>query len=231
MRRIRSLGLAWAAASLLAGTAAAQSTAPAPGVYVYEGGAGTLEIRPDGRFKIDTVGANFHTCNLEGRIAQGRGQVSQSACVLSFRPGKDGLTVGTNQSDQCQESCGMRATFVGEYIRPAPACVPTTVSATRKAFKRQYDAKQYAQAQATLAPVLAECEKTLSWLDKGWIRNDLALAQVRAGDKAACLKTLAPLADDAAASDKDIQEGYPPSDADAWLRVVRATRTNLKLCR
>ena len=57
---------------------------------------------------------------LQGRIAQGRGQVSQSACVLSFKAGKDGLTVGTNQTDQCQESCGMRAAFVGEYIRPAP---------------------------------------------------------------------------------------------------------------
>lgn len=229
MRRIGSLGLAWIAASVLAGTAAAQSAAPAPGTYVYEGGAGTLEIRPDGRFKIDTVGANFHTCNLEGRIAQGRGQVAQSSCVLSFTPGKDGLTVGTNQSDQCQESCGMRATFVGDYIRPAPACMPTTVSTTRKAFKRQYNAKQYAQAQDTLAPVLSQCEKTLSWLDEAWIRNDLALARLRAGDKVACRTTLSPIAE-IASSGSDQWDGPPPPDAEEWLRVVRATRTNLKLC-
>ncbi len=48
---------------------------------------------------------------------------------------------------------------------------------------------------------------------------------------AACRATLAPLAADAARSDEAIRNDYPPSDADAYLSVLKATRTNLKLCR
>jgi hypothetical protein len=51
------------------------------------------------------------------------------------------------------------------------------------------------------------------------------------GDRAACLKTLQPLAEDAALSDDGVKENYPPADAEIYLPVVRATRTNLKLCR
>ena len=109
MRWIPSLGLAWAAASLLAGTAAAQSTEPAPGVYVYEGGAGTLEIRPDGRFKIDTVGANFHTCNLEGRIAQ--------ALLEEVVYDRDGTPRTTNLAEylvpSAAELCSIEAHTIG----------------------------------------------------------------------------------------------------------------------
>ena len=84
---------------------------------------------------------------------------------------------------------------------------------------------------ATLAPLLSQCQRTLDWLSEPWLRNDLALAQLRAGDAAACRATLAPLAADAARSDEAIRNDYPPSDADAYLSVLKATRTNLKLCR
>jgi hypothetical protein len=45
------------------------------------------------------------------------------------------------------------------------------------------------------------------------------------------LKTLAPLQEDAAMSDDEIRDNYPPSDADAWLPIVKAARFNLGLCR
>ena len=66
--------------------------------------------------------------------------------------------------------------------------------------------------------------------DQAWIRNDLALTQLRLGDAAACRKTLEPLAQDASKSDASIREDYPGFEADAQIRLARATRTNLKLC-
>lgn len=125
----------------------------------------------------------------------------------------------------------MRASFSGTYIKPAPACTDKAVANSRRTFKRQYDAKDYAAAQTTLAPVLGGCDRTIDWITKGWIRNDLALAQMRGGDRAACLKTLQPLIEDAAMTDDEIKSSYPPSDAEIFLPVVRAARTNLKLCR
>ena len=64
------------------------------------------------------------------------------------------------------------------------------------------------------------------------MRNDLALTQFRLGDAAGCLRTLEPLAKDAAKSDAQIRdEMVAPTDVDNWLPVVKAARTNLKLCR
>lgn len=79
--------------------------------------------------------------------------------------------------------------------------------------------------------MLARCQKTLDWLGAHWLRNDLALAQLRLGDAAACRATLQPLAADAARSDDAIRDSYPPSDAESYLGVLKAARTNLKLCR
>ncbi|WP_256354599.1 hypothetical protein [Variovorax sp. dw_308] len=45
----------------------------------------------------------------------------------------------------------------------------------------------------------------LDWAEKDRIRNDLALAQLRAGDHAGCLKTLEPLREAAGQSDNDIR--------------------------
>ncbi|WP_256735202.1 hypothetical protein [Variovorax sp. dw_954] len=70
----------------------------------------------------------------------------------------------------------------------------------------------------------------LDWSEKDRIRNDLALAQLRAGDHAGCLKTLEPLREAAGQSDNDIRSNYLPEEARLLLPIVRATRTNLKLC-
>lgn len=221
-----------AVALLLAATfASAQTATPPAGEYIYEGGAGTLTVKAGGRFDIGTVGANAHTCTLDGIIVQGKAKLADSPCVVTFAPSATQVVVGTNNSDQCRDQCGARAAFDGTYIKPSAACTTKAVAATRKTFKRQYDAKDYATAQTMLAPVLADCDKTLHWVDKGWIRNDLALAQLRSGDSAACRKTLQPLAEDAAKTDNAVKEDYPPADGEIYLPVVRAARTNLKLCK
>jgi hypothetical protein len=162
---------------------------------------------------------------------RGKAKIDDTACVVSFAVNADKVRVSTNGVDQCRESCGARASFEGTYTRPAPGCTDKAVAVSRKRFKRQYDAKDYTAARTTLAPVLADCAPTLDWITTGWVRNDLALAQLRAGDRAACLQTLQPLAEDAALSDDGVKENYPPADAEIYLPVVRATRTNLKLCR
>lgn len=228
MKLNRAIAAALLSHALLA---AAQPATPAAGEYIYEGGAGTLTVDAKGRFKINTVGSNRHVCEVEGTIVNGKSKLDDSTCVVSFTAGAGQIVVATNDERQCRDNCGMRAGYEGNYIKPTPACTTAGVAASRKAFKRQYDAKDYAAAQATLAPVLAQCDKTLAWITRDWLRNDLALAQFRSGDRAACLKTLQPLAKDAAKTDEDVKGDYPPSDGEMYLSVVRAARTNLKLCR
>jgi hypothetical protein len=50
------------------------------------------------------------------------------------------------------------------------------------------------------------------------------------GDFTACQRTLQSLAADAAKTDEALREKYPPSDADSYLPIVKAARTNIKLC-
>lgn len=132
--------------------------------------------------------------------------------------------------EACRYYCGARAGFEGEYVRPAPACQPASIAKTRAEFKRLYDRKAYSEAVAVLEPVLKNCSKTMYWLDIGWVRNDLALTHAKLGHREICRQLLQPLAEDAAQTDDQIRENYPPSDAENYLPIVKATRTNLKLC-
>jgi hypothetical protein len=216
---------------LYASLSAAQGANPPAGEYIFERGSGLLNVRPGGAFDISTVGANGHSCQLDGRIVGGKAKLDGSPCVVSFKTTGETVVITTNGADQCRENCGMRATFEGTYIHPSPACTINAVSTSRKRFKQQYDAKNYGAAQSTLSAVLAECEKTLDWLSTGRIRNDLAITQYKLGDKAACIRTLQPLAEDAARTDAEIKEGYPPADAEDYLPIVKATRFNLKMCK
>jgi hypothetical protein len=45
-----------------------------------------------------------------------------------------------------------------------------------------------------------------------------------------CKKTLGFLSEDMAKTDEQLRGDYPPSDADGYIPVVKAARTNLKLC-
>lgn len=215
---------------LCVGGVVAQQTNPPAGEYIFERGSGQLVVQPDGAFKLNTIGANAHLCELDGRIAEGRARLEGGACVVTFATAQQTVVVTTNGALQCRDNCGARATFEGTYTRPSPACTSKAVASARKRFKQQYDTREYSQAQATLSPVLAGCEATLDWLTAGRVRNDLALTQAKLGDKAACRRTLAPLAVDAAKSDDALKEAFPPADAEDYLPILKATRFNLKLC-
>ena len=66
------------------GLACAQITTPSAGTYVRKGGGGDLVVRANGKFHIQTVGANGHTCELEGTITNGRARMANSACAVDL---------------------------------------------------------------------------------------------------------------------------------------------------
>lgn len=227
--------MAWLAL-MWASTMAIGQSAIVPGEYITERGWGQLSVKAgrDGRpvFAIEALGANGHSCSLDGPVDKGRavleGEDSHHPCVITFTAKGQGIDVRSNGT--CRMYCGMRAGFDDFYVRPPPGCAVAQVRRTRNDFKRLYDRKDYRQAREKLDPVLANCEKYLWWLDEGWIRNDLAITMHRLGDHDRCRGLLSKYADDAALPDEEIAKGYPPSDAEGYLSVVKAVRTNLRLC-
>lgn len=209
-----------------------------PGQYIMEGGMGTLEVKSGASqpFTLETVGANAHTCSLAGEIRNGKAVLADAvdaagkACVVQFQKQGEAVNVDTRTQEACREFCGMRAWFTGLFIKPVPACEAKAQRKTRNAFKQQYDQKDYASAQATLEPLLKQCGPILGPIEAGWIRNDLALTQFKQGDSAACLRTLQPLAEMLSDIDKGVIV-LAPSDEDSYRPMLKATRTNLKLCR
>lgn len=200
----------------------------------YENPNGNLVVtgNPDAlKFKIDSFGANGHTCSLDGDIHgnQAKLEGDESPCIVKFDASAKGIDVSSNEA--CRTYCGMRARFDGTYFTPAAGCASDDRSRTRDAFKSVYAKKDYAAARGKLEPVLMQCEPLLSWLEKASIRNDLAVTLYHLRDRAACLSVLDPLAEDAAKTDDAIRENYPPTDADDYLPLVKAARTNIKLCK
>lgn len=209
-----------------------------PGEYLTDQGWGNLTIsRNKGgqlTFQIFAIGANAHTCDLNGTITNNKAvleaQEKDQPCIVTFSPKGNDITVSDNDG-ACRYYCGARAGFTGTYHLPPPACTNKAVQKTRATFKQLYDRKNYQQARLQLEPLLKNCGHLLHWTEEEWIRNDLALAQYKAGDAAACLQTLQPLAEDTARTDAELRDSYPPSDADVKVPIITAARTNLNLCK
>lgn len=228
-----------ASALLLMAFSAAQAAEPAAGRYITERGWGRLAITktPAGKlgFRIGAIGANAHSCEVEGEIRGGKAVLAAEEkgarpCTIRFTPKAQGAVEVEHDGGECRAFCGARADFAGTYLTPAAGCDDAERGRTRKQFKQLYDARSYPQALATLAPLLQACGPTLDWLETGRIRNDLAVTQHKLGDLAGCLQTLAPLAEDARRTDEQIRSDFPPTDAESYAPIVRATRTNLRLC-
>lgn len=219
------------ALGLLIATSAAHAQVP-DGEYISQFGRGSMTVTKGG-FEISSVGANGHTCGLSGDFKNGVGVVDEGpdACRIAFKKKGDGYDVTPLTLQNCRTYCGARASFDGLYLKPAPGCADSEREATQKAFKTAYDAKQYAKAEPLLTRMLRDCTKTLSAQETATTRNDIAITQYHLGKKAECLKTLAPLAKEAARSDESLKDDYPPSDWADYQPVVKATRTNLALCR
>ena len=212
----------------------AQKTALQPGEY-RDGNGGSLSMKPgkDGTlaFKLNTFGTNRHSCDADGTIAKSGIAVVKDGpltCTLQFA--MKGNAVDVSLKDVCNAFCGAGASLDGTFYKLEPGCEPKAVQASRNEFKKLYDKKAYAEARALLEPLVKRCQKTIEERDDGWLRNDLALAYLRLGDTNACRTTLEPFAQYAAMSDEKIRVDFGQNQADLLAPVIRATRTNLKLC-
>ncbi len=203
---------------------------PKAGTYIFEGGSGTL-VLGKGRFEINVVGANAHVCQLGGpwKGVTGVANDEGSKCELTFAVTGDSIAVTSVGDEACRSYCGARASFDGTYLTPPKGCGRTELKKTRATFKKQYDAKKFADAVATLTPVVKTCESVVDRFERFWIRNDLAIAQHHAGDDAACLVTLEPLAEYRDATPGE-PVGYEPSFEEEFGKIAKATRTNAQRC-
>lgn len=207
-----------------------------PGEYETEGGWGNLVLK-QGKggvlfFSIESVGANGHSCSVEGELHNGKATLEGSSedepCLVTLVPLAEGIEV---QADSCRDYCGARAGFDGTYLPLPPACTAKAIAATRKTFKQLYDARKFTAARAKLEPLLTVCERSLDpWTD-GWIRNDVAVTLHKLGDLAGCRAVLEPWVEEAERTDDELAQNLPPADAEMRAPIVRATRTNLRLCR
>lgn len=226
---------------LVSTSAIAQPTPIKGGEYIAEQGTGYLSIKrgPGGkyRFSISSAHINGHMCDADGEIdgqqavldTEGRGK-----CIVKFIPKGDDIDVAVNDEQICHYFCGMRASgFDGLYLKPPSGCTINEVKKRRSEFKRLFVQKKFSQAQALLSTILNDCSKILDSRTDGWIRNDLALTYYKLNDRESCLKTLQPLAESAALSDQELEEEYGirPMDLASDLPIIKATRTNLKLCK
>jgi len=205
-----------------------------PGTYVTEEGWGTLAVTKDKNgttnFDIGAIGANGHSCGIDGTIINNVATVGdepEMQCVVKFKETPKAINVEP-VSDECRSYCGMRASFDGEYLKLASSCLPVNIDRSRKNFKKLYKEKKYEQALAVLEPVFNNCSNTIFWIDSGWIRNDLAVTYAKLQKFDACEKVLAPLKADSKLSKDELE--YPPTDAISYWSILQATKTNLKLC-
>ena len=217
----------------------ADASSVAPGYYATEQGWGWLVVESakngSTRFSVESQSTPMGSCGgLEGVLKGNIGTVhdGKDVCTIRFNPTANGLALKAETVEACRQFCGLNGSFDGEYLRDAnPACMSAAVEETRGRFKKLYDRKDYRSAQSTLQPVLKNCTSLLTELDLGPIRNDLALTQYKNGQREECLATLTPYQKDAGRSDKAIlQDWGRPDVADEYLAIVKAARTNLRLC-
>jgi hypothetical protein len=220
-------------AALLAVCLSAAPPGVSPGAYILKGGSGTLEVERSGHFKIEVVGANAHTCELEGQLVSGVGRIveegSADVCEVHVDAAQGGWNVSTQTESACRVWCGARAWFEGVYLKPAPECEETKVAASRKEASAAYKKRDYARTREVLAGLLTRCEPVLDRFTLMWLRNDAAIASHHLQDDAGCRRLLEPLQQLVTTPDEDVGAGEP-SFQDEWLKIARATRTNAKLC-
>ena len=203
----------------------------APGVYVTEGGWGRLTLGPataQGQaIAIHSAGANGHSCTLEGGLLTGRQArwpTDAQVCQVELTPiVGGGWALASSTPEACRYFCGARAGFEGDYWPLPPACEAAAWRRSGEAFLAAYRGRDYARALDIQHQRLQACETRLFWLQAFQVRNDLAIAQFHAGQKAACLATLKPIL---AQSLSDLA----PADAEGFAPILKAARFNQRQC-
>jgi hypothetical protein len=225
---------------LLLGNSSCAGSILESGVYTEVGGSGKLVIDRVANskltFSMEIIRINGHSCSLDGKIQDDHAVLfaddkDAEPCIVDFIPTFNGLDIKARDHRSCSRYCGARADLSEtlNFVKPAKGCDASALASSRKSFKHLYDRHEYGKAEAILEPILANCKMTLDWFDTARIRNDLAITQYHLGHADECLKTLAPLISDADVLDEELN--LSPSDADVYLPIIRATRTNLRLCK
>jgi hypothetical protein len=70
----------------------------------------------------------------------------------------------------------------------------------------------------------------MNWIVIDSVRNDLALAQFRAGDSSECIETLTTTRAAEYSNDEQLKDAFPPCDFDNYINVAKATWHNRSLC-
>lgn len=242
--------IAAAGALAIAGmSGATRALAVEPGAYLYvEGGHshGMLVVK-GGRFDIETIGGNCHTCSVSGTLKGGTAVATDGGetCRLSMTGSQDALNVDSRGSEGCRAYCGVRAVLDGQYRRPPAACEDGARAKRHAQARALYAKKDYAAAATGFSSLIGECSTFMDWIEVDSVRSDLALTQYHLGDNARCLATLAPTvamqngggddsadrADQAGQSAQDADFGLPPCDADNYRATGKAIRHNAALCK
>ncbi|MDH4909873.1 hypothetical protein [Xanthomonas euvesicatoria] len=221
----------------------AMAAGPTPGEYGTKQGWGSLQVSEKGgarHFEILAVGANGHTCSLEGTLQGDKAEVrdaSDTPCKLAFKPVAGGFSIAALTQDSCRDYCGMRASFEGDYLKLPAGCTSAASSRRREAYLRDYRGKRYAEALAGMQAFAGECGEFFNWLDRDRFANDRALTLLRLNRPQECLaaldQTMAGRSRDEASFQAEMDKDstmLPPSDWDAYLPIARSTWFNRKLC-
>lgn len=248
------VGAAWGGASAAgdfnkAGTPISKSEAKlvAPGEYIpqiagpraigYFDGLLTINDKQD--FQLSVINYNSNMCDAAGVIvghsaylqSQETPDDPTSTCIVIFKQKKDVLLIASNGKPSCYEECGFNVGFEGMYFKRPAACTANHLAQTRKAFIKRFRQGAFEKALRTLEPVLSHCSASLHWRDVYWIRNDLALTHHKLGNDKECLRILNPLIEDASLDDDEIWSDLSMMARDPYLKILKATRTNLHLCK
>lgn len=236
---LRLAGIALASLTFASLTAPSQATELVPGVYISDGGGGTLDIRVQTArarwpFRLTSVGGNGHICDLEGTIVNDRAMVEvgkdAEPCQVAFKAEQGAISVETSTPEACSNFCGARAYFVGTYSRPPPRCAPKARAEAQGRFDKLYRAKDYKGALAELTPILSACGNFLGLLESSQLRNDVAITQYHLGRFSDCGTTLAPVLEIAGDDEEELRDHLPPTDFDNFIPLARAAWYNAKLC-
>jgi len=212
-----------------AATAAAQSISP--GTYVTEGGWGTLIVHKDGRFRIQSIGTNGHSCDVEA-VLKGMKATTSEGCSILFERSLDRVSVSPDArtEEACRNHCGMRAGFSGDYFAEVSVCRAQPVNQDRSRFAGLYRERKYREAVEVLGTLLNRCGRFLYWQSDAEVRNDLAVAYHHLHDDAACVGVLSPLRRTFVEDERVTARAFAPSDADWGEQMVKTTRFNWKAC-
>lgn len=223
-----------AAALSASASAIAAGSAVEPGRYLYvEGGSahGVLTVKGSA-FTLDTIGGNCHTCSLSGTFRGRVGVVGDrdKACRIAVSGGQGVVKLDASGSEPCRDYCGMRASFDGEYRRPPAACTDQSRAVRTEQSHKQYAARDYDAARATLTSLLAECNGFMDWIEQDRAKSDLALTEYHRGDPARCVAVLSDTVAVRAQREHSDSFGLPPCDADNYRSTGDAILHNLALC-